>query len=93
MSVLEKVKEFCTSIDLTLSDSKTKLTSLNNDNFTFLGTEISRANHVRFSRLGAVRRLKRNKLGIRLEAPLSRIKKKLASGCFISKGISAPKFL
>lgn len=92
VSVLDKVKEFCTSIDLTLSD-KTKLTSLSRDTVTFLGTEISRANHVRFSRLGAVRRLKRNKLGLRFEAPLGRIRNILASGSFISKGISAPKFL
>ena len=93
VSVLEKVKEFCTSIDLTLSDSKTKLTCLNSDTVTFLGTEISRANQVNFSRLAAVHRLKGNKLGIRLEAPLGRIRKKLASGSFISKGISAAKFL
>jgi len=93
VSVLEKVKEFCTSIDLTLSDSKTKLTCLNSDTVTFLGTEISRANQVRFSRLAAVQRFKGNKLGIRLEAPLARIRNKLASGSFISKGISAAKFL
>jgi hypothetical protein len=43
--------------------------------------------------LAAVQRFKGNKLGIRLEAPLARIRNKLASGSFISKGISAAKFL
>lgn len=93
VEILEKVKEFCTSIELTLSDSKTKLTSLNRDSVFFLGTKISRANHVSFSRLDTVRRLKRNKLGIRLEAPMDRIRKKLGQASFISKGNSSPKFL
>lgn len=92
-NVLNKVKEFCSSIDLTLSESKTKLTSLNSDSVIFLGTKISRSKHVSYSRLDLVRRLKRNKLGIRLEAPLDKIKKKLSQASFMSDGKSAPKFL
>ena len=93
IDILNKIKEFCTSISLTLSESKTKLTSLNSESFLFLGTKISRASHASFSRIGTVRRLKRNKLGIRMEAPLIRIRKKLAQASFMAQGKSAPKFL
>jgi len=93
LEILEKVRNFCTSIDLTLSETKTKLTSLNKDTVLFLGTNIMRSNHSNFSRIGAMRRIKRNKLGIRFEAPLDRIKNKLALASFMDKGNSAPKFL
>ena len=93
LEILEKVRNFCTSIDLTLSETKTKLTSLNTDTVLFLGTNIMRSNNSNFSRIGSMRRLKRNKLGIRFEAPLDRIKKKLSQASFMDKGISAPKFL
>lgn len=93
LETLEKVRNFCTSIDLTLSETKTKLTSLNTDTVLFLGTNIMRSNNSNFSRIGSMRRLKRNKLGIRFEAPLDRIKKKLSQASFMDKGISAPKFL
>jgi hypothetical protein len=92
-NTLARVKEFCTSIDLTLSESKTKLTSLNSDSVLFIGTSISRSSHTSYSRIGSVKRIKRNKLGLRLEAPLDRIKKKLAQASFMSDGKSAPKFL
>nr|AAB95256.1 RT-like protein [Venturia inaequalis] len=91
--ILTKVREFCTSIDLELSEHKTKLTSLHSQPILFLGTSISRSSHVRYSRIGSVRRIRRNKLGLRLEAPLDRIKKKLENSNFMSKGKSSPKFL
>lgn len=93
MEIYNKVKDFCTSIDLNLSETKTKLTSFNSEPILFLGTKISRSNHVRFSRIGSVRRLKRNKLGIRMEAPMDRIRKKLSQTSFMLQGKSAPKFL
>lgn len=93
LEILEKVRNFCATIDLTLSETKTKLTSLNEDTVLFLGTKIKRSSHSNFSRMGAMRRLRRNKLGIRFEAPLDRIEKKLAQASFMAKGISAPKFL
>lgn len=91
--ILNKVREFCTTIGLTLSDSKTKLIAMNTDAFLFLGTKVSRSKHVSYSRIGSVRRIKRNKLGIRLEAPMLRIRKKLTQSSFLSQGESAPKFL
>lgn len=93
LEILEKVRDFSAAIDLTLSETKTKLTSLNEDTVLFLGTNIKRSNHSNFSRIGGMRRLKRNKLGIRFEAPLDRIEKKLVQASFMEKGISAPKFL
>nr|YP_010391192.1 hypothetical protein NDA36_mgp37 [Fusarium vorosii]QID45199.1 Reverse transcriptase (RNA-dependent DNA polymerase) [Fusarium graminearum]UPX02618.1 hypothetical protein [Fusarium vorosii]DAC73639.1 TPA_asm: hypothetical protein [Fusarium graminearum] len=92
-SILDKVRSFCTTIELNLSDSKTKLTSINRDKVLFLGTNVVRAEHASFSRMGTYRRLRRNKLGLRLEAPLDRIKRKLTSASFIVNGKSAPKFL
>lgn len=59
----------------------------------FLGTLISRSNHVSYSRLGAARILRRNELGIRLEAPIGRIIKELTEASFIREGKSSPKFL
>lgn len=91
--ILAKVKAFCTSIELTLSETKTKLTSLNQDSFLFLGTKIYRSTHVRYSRIGSVRRIKRNKLGLILEAPLDIVKKKLSQASFMKDGKSTPKFL
>lgn len=89
---LKKIKEFCDSIELNLSETKTKLTPLNTDSVIFLGTQISRSNHVSFSRLDTIRKIKRHKLGIRFEAPLDRIKQNLAKNKFMLKGKSAPKF-
>ena len=93
LDILNKIREFCSSIDLNLSKTKTKLTSLNTESVLFLGTLISRSNHVRYSRMASMRRLRRNKLGIRFEAPLDRIKKKFTNASFMKKGKSSPKFL
>lgn len=93
IEILDKIKKFTSSIQLNLSDAKTKITSLNNDSILFLGTNIARAQYARFSRLGSMRRMKRNKLGLRFEAPLNRIRKKLEQASFMSAGKSAPKFL
>nr|YP_010836057.1 hypothetical protein QLP54_mgp09 [Phyllosticta yuccae]WGC90072.1 hypothetical protein [Phyllosticta yuccae] len=93
LDILNKIREFSSSIELTFSDSKTKLTNLNSESVLFLGTSISRSNHSSFSKMGTERRLRRNKLGIRLEAPLDRIKKKLTSASFLKGGKSHPKFL
>ena len=93
MDILDKVRKFCTSIESTLSETKTKLTGLNSESVPFLGTKITRANHASFSKIGSVRRLRRNKLGIRFEAPLDRIRKKLVQSSFMSEGKSVPKFL
>lgn len=93
MSILSKVKDFLTSIDLNLSETKTKVTSLNEEAIIFLGTKIFRSDHTSYSRIGVFRRLRRNKLGLRLEAPIDRIRDKLTKASFIENGKSSPKFL
>lgn len=93
LEILNKIKEFCKSIDLNLSETKTKLTNISVNPVLFLGTHISRSSQVSFSRMGISRRLRRNKLGIRLEAPISRIRHKLATASFMKEGKSAPKLL
>lgn len=93
LSILNKVNEFLATIELKLNETKTKITSLNDDAILFLGTKIFRANHTSFSRIGPHRRLKRNKLGLRLEAPLNRINEKLSQASFMKDGKSSPKFL
>lgn len=87
------MKEFLATMELKLNETKTKVTSLNDDAILFLGTKIFRSNHTSFSRIGPYRRLKRNKLGLRLEAPLNRINEKLSQANFMDKGKSSPKFL
>lgn len=93
LDILERIKEFTNSIQLRLSESKTKVRSLNNEKVLFLGTTITRSQHTRYSGVGNVRRLKRNKLGIRFEAPLDRINKKLEESSFMLAGKSSPKYL
>ena len=93
LEILQKVREFCTTIELNLSEAKTKLTSINKGKILFLGTNIVRAEHTSFSRMGIHRRLRRNKLNIRLEAPIDRIRNKMTQASFMVNGKSAPKFL
>lgn len=91
--ILKKIKEFCSTLELNLSELNTQLISLNTDSALFLGTKIFRFFPVRFSRIGVVRRLRRNKLSIRYEAPIDFIKKKLAGENFMKYGRSNPKFI
>lgn len=91
--ILNKISLFCASIGLTVSESKTKITAINTDPALFLGTSISRSNHRSHSKMGTMRRLRRNNLGLRFEAPLDRINKKLSQAKFMVNGKSAPKFL
>lgn len=93
LDILDKVRKFCDSIGLEVSDSKTKLTSFNREWVMFLGTKIGRSKHSNCSHMGKESWTKRNKLGIRLEAPLHRIKDKLVKASFMKGGKSAPKFL
>nr|YP_009574382.1 hypothetical protein [Arthrobotrys musiformis]QBM31499.1 hypothetical protein [Arthrobotrys musiformis]QBM31649.1 hypothetical protein [Arthrobotrys musiformis] len=91
--ILEKVKEFCKQIGLEVSDTKTKITNINEDKALFLGTHITRSHHRSYSRIGNMKRMRRNKLGIRLLAPISRIREKLTKSNFVKNAISHPRFL
>lgn len=96
---LEETKNILSQIDLklnemglTLSKEKTKITNINKDKVLFLGTSISRSHHRRYTMMhvGTSRRLG---LGIRLEAPLDRVRQKLTSAGFIRNGKPYPKFI
>jgi len=90
LQILKKVSNFCSEIGLKVSDTKTHITNLNLKSALFLGTKIFRSNYRRFSRIGTT---KKNKLSLRFEAPLDRIKKKLSEASFLKNGKSHPKFL
>jgi hypothetical protein len=92
-SILQRVKVFLDSIDLNLSDSKTKITDISTSEALFLGTNIKRASQVSFSRPSHTRYLKRNSRKLRLEAPIRRILKKLQQANFLKGGKPSPKFV
>jgi hypothetical protein len=93
MDILNKISEFCKEIGLELSENKTKVTNLNKDSALFLGTKIFRSSHRRYSRIGNLKWIRRNRLKLRLEAPIDRIKSKLTTGSFIKFNKAHPKFL
>ncbi len=89
-NLLEKA---LSDMGLTLNKTKTKITNINSDKLLFLGTAIYRAKHPRFSRLESTSSIKRNPQRLRMEGPISRIKKKLSEAGFILNGKSHPKFI
>lgn len=91
-NILNQIDEKLDEMGLTLSKEKTKITSINKGKVLFLGTSISRSHHRRYTMMhvGTTRRLG---LGIRLEAPLDRIRQKLTSAGFIKNGVPNPKFI
>nr|QKQ12916.1 Cox3 [Sparassis crispa] len=91
--ILQEITEFCSSIGLTVSENKTKITNLNSDKALFLGTELSRSNTRKYTREIYSSSTKRLPLGLRLSAPLPRIIKKLTDTGFIKQEKSSPKFL
>jgi hypothetical protein len=92
-AILAKVKEFISSIGLTLSESKTKITNLNISEALFLGTIIKRARRFSFSRPSHNHVLRINSKKLRLEAPIKRIIKKLHEADFMKNNDSCPKFV
>lgn len=91
--ILNKIEAKLSSMGLTLSKSKTKVTNLNKSSVTFLGTKIFRAREHSFSRLRNSSILKRNSRKLRLEAPLVRIMSKLHDTDFMKESQSCPKFV
>ena len=101
--ILEKVRVFLnSSLYLTLSPNKTKITNLNKDKALFLGANILIGQHTKFKRIKRVVSLRdknrmiseinqRTAKGIRFEAPLYRIRSKLTQAGFISYGRPNPK--
>jgi len=93
LMILDKVSEFCSNIGLKVSPDKTKITNLRTSKGLFLGVELSRSNHTKFSRVVISSSTKRLPLNLRLTAPIPRIIKKLTDTGFIDNGKPAPRFL
>jgi hypothetical protein len=91
--ILNKVKILLESLGLNLSETKTKITNLNSSSALFLGTTIKRAQEYSFSKIGSSRFLRRNSKKVRLEAPITRILKKLHNAEFMSDNKAHPKFV
>lgn len=95
MNILERLRSFLKEdLNLTLSDSKTKITNPRTEQALFLGTQIGISSHNYFSR--RIQGFKvRSVSQIRMTAPLDRIYKKLAEAGFISlnKKEGIPRFL
>jgi group II intron reverse transcriptase/maturase len=91
--ILENVKIYCETIGLEISETKTKLTNLQKSKALFLGTELSRSNVRKYSRVSSSSSTKRLPLGLRLTVPLLRIMQKLSQAGFLKNGVPSPKFL
>lgn len=78
---------------LKLSDSKTRITNINNAEALFLGSIIKRAREYSYARTSHNSVLKRNSRKLRLEAPIQRILKKLHDADFMKKNEACPKLV
>lgn len=79
---------------MSLSESKTKITNINNSEIIFLGTKIYRAKHTKFVRIQRSSSfIRRNARRLRLDAPIIKILSKLHEADFMYKGRSHPKFV
>ena len=92
-AIKEKVGNMLAGICLVLSPSKTKITNINSEKATFLGTDIIRAKEYTYARTYHNNYLKRNSKKLRLLAPIKRIEKKLSEASFMREGDSHPKFV
>ena len=82
----EKTKAESESIN-----NKTLITNAKDERALFLGTEIFKSRHQKFSRkLGFASRTSKE---IRLEAPLERVIKKLTEAKFVKNHLPLPRFL
>jgi retron-type reverse transcriptase len=91
--ILNKIKEFLSTLDLSLNVSKTKITNVSTDKANFLGTRIYRARHVKYVRMARTSAIKRNRLKLRLDAPILDLVKKLKEVGFMKQGKSYPRFI
>lgn len=89
--ILKKVTAFCSSIGLTISPTKTKITNLMTDRAKFLGVYITRSTHVKISKYKNI--VRRIGLRLRFEVSISDINKVFLENSFLKNGSSHPKFL
>lgn len=91
--IYSKIENFIKSINLTLSETKTKITNITKSEVMFLGTKIYRAKHTKFVRIQRTSSIRRNARRLRLDAPIVKILSKLHEADFMKKGRSHPKFV
>ena len=93
--ILSKVKCKLLEMKLNLNTDKTKITNLYNERVLFLGVEIfySKVNTIREYWNNNILFSQRKVSNIRMEAPLTRVIKRLTEAKFIAKGKAAPRFL
>ena len=89
----DKIKDFLSSINLILSEDKTKITNVSTEIVNFLGTRIYRAKHTSYVRIRKTSSIKRNPRRLRLDAPIMQIIHKLKNASFMKGGKSYPKFI
>lgn len=88
-SILDKVKDFCLAMGLTLSPTKTKITNSYKDYIFFLGTRIKHSGVTTWSKhRGGYRQ--RNRKALMLTAPMVKIRSKLSLTGFVknNRGVS-----
>lgn len=90
--ILAKVTEFCTSIGLTVSETKTKITNMNRDRAFFLGVNIFRSRHTKYAAKNSASKQRLN-AQLRFTASLDRTRKKLSQAGFMKNDEAAPRFL
>ena len=94
--IKNKIKDFCATIGLTLSETKTKITNLLKEKAKFLGVYIGRSTHQSY-RTSTNNTTQRTNQQLRLTVSLDDIRKKLKTNNFLTSttdGIkSHPKFI
>jgi len=91
--VLEKVKIFLKNVMcLDINDSKTKITNLNKDKVVFLGTNVFRSKHVKYSAKSSSSKQRLN-LQLQLHVSTDKIRSKLADISMLAGNTPMPKFL
>lgn len=91
--IMEQVREYLLRVGLNLSETKTRITNLNDSKVLFLGTEILRARKTTFHRNKLSNILRRNPRKLRLQAPINRIRTKLHVANLMKDNNSYPKYV
>jgi len=90
-NILSEITKFCKEIGLTINETKSKITNLNEDKAKFLGVYITRSQHTKYRISQNV--ISRQSRKLRMEVSLSEIKAKLRKASFLKGESSNPKFI
>jgi len=93
LEIRSKVTEFCNGINLKVSESKTRITSLYKDKALFLGVHLTRSNQNTYYIMKRFNRSKRQGLQLRFQAPIQNIVARFHKQGFVKDPKSIPKFI